>query len=148
MPGEQGKCGDWVPIFNHARRNVDTLGMAESLHHRAIWYQANILWFPKGIFQSFAVLSGLGVKAFFTIIGTQAYFFSNSDASTLQGVDVFSAIIHKAAYEPIVAEDDAGHLGDVLMTLAFCDVSTVVHQAGHQIAFPSLLICALFQLKD
>lgn len=85
---------------------------------------------------------------FTAIIGTQAYFFSDSNASTLQGVDVFSAFVHKATYEPIVAEDDAGHLGDVLMALAFCDVGAVVHQAGHQIAFPPLLICTLFQLRN
>lgn len=67
----------------------------------------------------------------------------------MQSVDVFAALIHEAADQPVVTEDDAGHLGDVLVTLVVADVASVVHQAGHQIALPQLLRSTFFNLdKD
>lgn len=74
------------------------------------------------------------------------HFFSSDDASTVQGIDVLSALVHEATYEAVVTEDDTGHLCDVLMALVLSDVATVIHQAGHQIAFTSLLICTFFNL--
>lgn len=65
----------------------------------------------------------------------------------MQGVDVLFALVHEATDEAVVTEDDAGHLGDVLITLVLCDVTTVIHQAGHQVALPPLLLMALFELR-
>lgn len=68
------------------------------------------------------------------------------DAAAVQAVDVVSAFVHEAADQPVVAEDDAGHLGDVLVTLALADVATVIHEAGHQVAPPSLHLVTLLYL--
>lgn len=72
---------------------------------------------------------------------------SGADAAAAQSVDVIAAVVHEAAYKPVVAEDDAGHLGDVLVALVVADVATVIHQAGHQVAFPQLLCSTFFNLR-
>lgn len=58
---------------------------------------------------------------------TWAYLLSSVDASTVQFVDVVLALVHEAADQPVIAEDDAGHLGDVLVTLVLCDVGAVLN---------------------
>lgn len=68
-------------------------------------------------------------------------------ASTVQVVDVVFTFVHEATDQPIVTEDDASHLCDVLVTLVLADVATVIHQAGHQVAFPPLLLITLLYLK-
>lgn len=73
---------------------------------------------------------------------------SSADAAAAQGVDVFAAVVHEAADQPVIAEDDAGHLGDVLLALVVADVATVIHQAGHQVALPQLLCSTFFNLKE
>lgn len=72
---------------------------------------------------------------------------SDVDAAAAQAVDVFFTFVHEAADQSVVAEDDAGHLGDVLVTLVLADVATVIHQAGHQVAPPSLLLVTFLYLK-
>lgn len=47
----------------------------------------------------------------------------------VQSVNVLLAAVHKAADEPVVAEDDGSHLRDVLVALVFSDVGTVIYQA-------------------
>lgn len=69
------------------------------------------------------------------------------DAATAQRVDVVLAFVHEATDKSIVAEDDAGHLGDVLVALVLADVTPVIHQAGHQVAPPPFLLVALLYLK-
>ena len=71
---------------------------------------------------------------------------SHVDAAAAQAVDVFLTFVHEAADQPVVAEDDAGHLGDVLVTLVLADVATVIHQAGHQVAPTPLLLVTLLYL--
>lgn len=61
----------------------------------------------------------------------RAHFLPSVDASTVKGVDVLSTLVHEPAYEPVVTEDDAGHLRDVLIALVLRDVATMIHQAGH-----------------
>ena len=68
---------------------------------------------------------------------------SHVDAAAVQDVDVVFTFVHEATDETKVAEDDTGHLGDVLVTLVLADVATVIHQAGHQVAPPSLLLVTL-----
>lgn len=58
---------------------------------------------------------------------TWAYLLSSVDASTVQFVDVVLALVHEAADQPVIAEDDAGHLGDVLVTLVLGDVGAVLN---------------------
>ena len=60
-----------------------------------------------------------------------AHLVSHIDAAAAQAVDVFFTFVHEATDQSVVAEDDAGHLGDVLVTLVLADVATVIHQAGH-----------------
>ncbi len=45
----------------------------------------------------------------------------------MQFVDVVLALVHEAADQPVIAEDDAGHLGDVLVTLVLGDVGAVLY---------------------
>lgn len=68
------------------------------------------------------------------------------DAAAAQAVDVLFTFVHEATDQPVVAEGDAGHLGDVLVTLVLTDVATVIHQAGHEVAPPTLHLVALFYL--
>ena len=72
---------------------------------------------------------------------------SHVDAAAVQAVDVFFTFVHEAADQPVVAEDDAGHLGDVLVALVLADVAAVIHQAGHQVAPPPLLLVTLLYLQ-
>ena len=65
----------------------------------------------------------------------------------MQAVDVVATLVHEAADEVVVAEHDAGHLGDVLVALVLTDVSTVIHQTGHQVALPSLFCSTLLDLR-
>lgn len=58
-----------------------------------------------------------------------AHLLAGVNAPTVQRVDVVLAAVHKAADEPVVAEDDGGHLCDVLVALVFSDVGTVIDQA-------------------
>lgn len=69
------------------------------------------------------------------------------DAAAAQVVDVFFTFVHEAADQSEVTEDDAGHFGDVLVALVLADVATVIHEAGHQVAPPSLLLVALLYLQ-
>lgn len=68
------------------------------------------------------------------------------DAATEESVDVFTAVVHEATDEPVIAEDDAGHLGNVLPALVVTDVATVIHQAGHEVTLPQLLSSTFFNL--
>lgn len=68
-------------------------------------------------------------------------------AATVQAVDVLATIAHEATDEAVVAEHDAGHLGDVLVTLVLRDVAAVIHQAGNQVALSSLLRRTFFYLS-
>lgn len=70
----------------------------------------------------------------------------HADAAAVQRVDVLAAAVREAADEAEVAEDDAGHLGDVLLAVVVADVAAVVHQAGHQVALAQLLGSAFFNL--
>lgn len=72
---------------------------------------------------------------------------AGSDAATAQRVDVVFALVHEAADESVVAEDNAGHLGDVLVALVLADVAAMVHQAGDQVAPPPLFLIALLDLE-
>lgn len=72
---------------------------------------------------------------------------ADGDAAAAQCVDVVFALVHEAADEPVVTEDDAGHLGDVLVALVLADVAAVVDQAGDQVAPPSLFLLALLDLE-
>ncbi len=78
---------------------------------------------------------------------TLSHLVSYVDAAAVQVVDVFFAFVHEAADQSVVAEDDTGHLGDVLVALVLANVAAVIYQAGHQVAPPSLLLIALFYLK-
>lgn len=64
----------------------------------------------------------------------------------MQGVDVIATLVHEAADQPVVAVDDGGHLGDVLVALILRDVAAMIHQAGHQVAFPTQLLCTFLDL--
>lgn len=75
-----------------------------------------------------------------------SHLLAGADAAAAQRVDVVAAAVHEAADEAEVAEDDAGHLGDVLLAVVVADVAAVVHQAGHQVALAQLLGGALFNL--
>ena len=68
-------------------------------------------------------------------------------AATVQAVDVLATIVHEATDEAVVAEHDAGHLGDVLVALVLRDVAAVIHQAGNQVALSSLLRRTFFYLS-
>jgi hypothetical protein len=68
-------------------------------------------------------------------------------AATVQAVDVLATIVHEATDEAVVAEHDAGHLGDVLVALVLRDVAAVIHQAGNQVALSSLLCRTFFYLN-
>lgn len=72
---------------------------------------------------------------------------AGSDAAAAQRVDVVFALVHEAADEPVVAEDDASHLGDVLVALVLADIAAMVHQARDQVAAPPLLLLALLDLE-
>lgn len=72
---------------------------------------------------------------------------SGADAAAVQSIDVIVTLGHEAADQPVVAEYDARHLGDVLVALVVADVPTVIHQAGHQVALPQLLRCTFFDLN-
>lgn len=65
----------------------------------------------------------------------------------MQSVDVFLTFVQEAANQPIVTVDDAGHLGDELVALVVGDVTTVIHQAGDEVALPPLLYSAFFNLS-
>lgn len=77
-----------------------------------------------------------------------SHLLSGADAAAVQIVDVAAALLHEAADQPEVAEDDGGHLGDVLVALVVADVATMIHQAGHQVALPRLLRCTFFNLQE
>lgn len=70
-----------------------------------------------------------------------------ADAAAAERIDVITAVVHEATDEPVVAEDNACHLGDVLFALVFADVATVIHQAGHDVALPQLLCSTFFNLN-
>lgn len=72
---------------------------------------------------------------------------SCADAAAAKGVDVIATLVHESADQPVVAEDDAGHLGDVLVALVVADIVAVVDEAGHQVALPQLLCCTFFNLS-
>lgn len=69
------------------------------------------------------------------------------DASAVQQVDVLLAFVHESTDESVVTEDDAGHLGDILVTLVLADVATVIHQARYKVAPPSFFVVALLYLQ-
>lgn len=71
---------------------------------------------------------------------------SDVDAAAAQTVDIFFTFVHEAADQSVVAKDDAGHLGDVLVALVLADVATVIHQTGNQVAPPPLLLITLLYL--
>lgn len=77
-----------------------------------------------------------------------SHLLSRADAAAAQRVNVVAAAVHEAADEPVVAEDDGGHLGDVLLAVVVADVPTVVHQAGHQVALAQLLGSTFFNLSE
>lgn len=81
------------------------------------------------------------------LITCTSYLVSNVDAAAVPVVDVLFTFVHEAADQSVVAEDDAGHLGDVLVALVLADVAAVIHQAGHQVAPPPLLVVALLYLQ-
>lgn len=68
------------------------------------------------------------------------------DAATEQSVDVFTAVVHEATDEPVITEDDAGHLGNVLPAFVVTDIATVIHQARHEVTLPQLLGSTFFNL--
>lgn len=72
---------------------------------------------------------------------------SGADAATFQRVDVIATLVHEAADQPVVAENNGGHLGDVLVALVVGDVATVIYEAGNQEAFPQLLRSTFFNLN-
>lgn len=57
-----------------------------------------------------------------------AHLLASVNTPTVQCIDVVLAAVHKAADEPVVAEDDGSHLCDVLVALVFRDVGTVIYQ--------------------
>lgn len=78
---------------------------------------------------------------------THCHLLSYVDAPAAQAVYILFAFIHEATDESVVAEDDAGDLGDVLVALVLADVASVIHQAGHQVSPPSLLLVTLLYLQ-
>lgn len=74
------------------------------------------------------------------------YLFSEPNTSTLQDINVVPAVFHKTTDQAIVTENYGCHFGDVLVTLVFRDVSSVIHQAGQHITIPKRFICALSDL--
>lgn len=74
------------------------------------------------------------------------YLLSGYDAATVQHVYVLPTFVHEATDESVVAEDDGGHFGDVLVALIVSDVTAVIHQTGHQVTFPKFLCCTFFNL--
>lgn len=78
----------------------------------------------------------------------QTHLLSHVDAATAQVVDVVFAFVGEATDQPEVTKDDAGHLGDVLVTLVLADVTTVIYQTGHQVAPPSFLFITLLYLRE
>lgn len=78
---------------------------------------------------------------------TSAYLLSGTYAATVQCVDVIPTLVHEATDQPEVAEDNGGHLSNVLVTLIIRDVATVIHQTGHQVAFAELLCRTFFNLS-
>lgn len=78
---------------------------------------------------------------------SQAHLFFRADTATAQRVDILATLVHEAADQTVVAEDDAGHFVDVLVALVVADVAAVIHQTGHQEAFPQLLGCTFFNLS-
>lgn len=76
-----------------------------------------------------------------------SHFVAHVDAAAAQRVDVILAFVHEAADKSVVAENDAGHLHDVLVALVLADVAPVIHQAGDQVAPPPFLLVALLYLK-
>lgn len=72
---------------------------------------------------------------------------SSADATTAQGIDIITAVVHEATDQSVVAEDDTGHLGDVLLALVVTDVAAVIHQARHQVALPQFLSRTFFNLQ-
>lgn len=85
---------------------------------------------------------------FFFINCAVSHLLSHADAAAAQRIDVVMAAVHEAADEPVVTEDDGGHLGDVLLAVVVADVPTVVHQAGHQVALAQLLGGTFFNLSE
>jgi len=79
-------------------------------------------------------------------ISISGYLFPGSDAAAFQEVDVSLAVVHEAADQPVIAEDNGCHLGDVLMALVLRDVASVIHQTRHQEAFANWFICTLLDL--
>lgn len=69
------------------------------------------------------------------------------DAAAAQVIYILSAFIHEATDQSVVAENNAGDLGDVLVALILADVASMIHEAGHQIASPSFLLITLLYLK-
>lgn len=88
------------------------------------------------------------VFVFFVLNHAVSHLLSRADAAAAQRVDVITTAVHEAADEPVVAEDDGGHLGDVLLAVVVADVPTVVHQAGHQVALAQLLGGTFFNLSE
>lgn len=80
------------------------------------------------------------------MLGLTSDLLPSVDAATEECVDVFTAVVHEATDEPVIAEDDAGHLGNVLPALVVTDVATVIHQAGHEVTLPHLLSSTFFNL--
>lgn len=72
---------------------------------------------------------------------------SGADAATFQHVDVIATLAHEAADQPVVTENNGGHLGDVLVALVVGDVATVIYKAGNQVTFPQLLRGTFFNLN-
>lgn len=64
----------------------------------------------------------------------------------MQCVDVVVTFVHEAADEPVIAEDDGGHLSDVLIAVVLTDVATVIYQTGHKVALPLLLLGTFLNL--
>lgn len=74
------------------------------------------------------------------------YLFSKPNAATFQNVDIIFAVIHEATDQTVITENDGCHLGDILVTLIFSDVASVIHQAGDQVTFPNRFISTFFNL--
>lgn len=74
------------------------------------------------------------------------YLFSKTDTATFQNVDIIFAVIHEATNQTVITENDSCHFGNVLVTLIFSYVASVIHQAGNHVTFTNWFFSTFFNL--
>lgn len=74
------------------------------------------------------------------------YLFTKTDTATFQNVDIIFAVIHEATNQTVITENDSCHFGNVLVTLIFSYVASVIHQAGNHVTFTNWFFSTFFNL--